>query len=110
VTWAKPDDVASHDREQRWRKYMLNLWQRDYADHRPWMAKYLARNWNQSHGKDKQIVRLVIYYMRERTLPDYKTEPAERVRLWWYYVGDVPAVPLMDISPPEAGEFKPAEE
>lgn len=108
VTWSKPDDVAAHYRDQRWRKYLLNIWQRGYADHRSWFAKYLARDWNQSHGENKQILRLVMYYMREDTLPDYKTEPVKRVRLWWYYVGELPANPEIDVAPPGAGEFTPA--
>ena len=49
MTWAKPDLVSATYKNERWRKYMLNLWYTINAQHRPYFAAYLLRRWNARH-------------------------------------------------------------
>jgi hypothetical protein len=53
----------------RWRKYMVNLWARNYAAYRPYYAHFLCREWNRSHDYQNQVTSLEIIYMKEDTPP-----------------------------------------
>ena len=82
VSWDKPDFVAAIYKNQRWRKYMMNIWQKRYSYAREPFAEYLCREWNSEHLGDERLEKLEIVFMRENTLPDYQySEPVKVVLL-----------------------------
>jgi predicted DCC family thiol-disulfide oxidoreductase YuxK len=81
VTWEKPSRVAATYKNYRWRKYMMNLWLKDYERHRPYYAQYLCRDWNSRHRGAQRLEELEIVYMLEVTLPDYEYFTPEKVLL-----------------------------
>lgn len=89
VTWEKPGLVAYTYKNQRWQKYMMNLWSRDFSKFREFYAKYLCRSWNDRHNGGEKLDHFTIYYMKEDTRPDGEALP-EKVNLWEHYCFKVP--------------------
>ncbi len=89
VSWEKPKLVAYTYKNQRWQKYMMNLWNRDFSKFREFYGKYLCRSWNDAHKGGEKLDRFTIYYMREDTLPTSEAPP-EKVNLWDHYCFKVP--------------------
>ena len=69
LTFRKPESVFAIYKNERWRRYTLNLWQKDFSSLRPYYARYLCRNWNSTHSKDQHLDTLEIIYMLEHTPP-----------------------------------------
>jgi hypothetical protein len=63
VAWDKPDSVAASYPNARWRKYLVNLWRRGFAGHRPHLAAHLCRRWNATHEVGMESVAL--YYAEQ---------------------------------------------
>ncbi|MGE0827490.1 MAG: HTTM domain-containing protein [Candidatus Binatia bacterium] len=82
VRWEKPALVSTTYRNQRWRKYLLNLWERENAGHRLYFGRYLCRDWNSRHRSHDWLQTFQIYFMKEETLPGGKIAPPEQVLLW----------------------------
>lgn len=82
VSWEKPEWVSSTYKNERWRKYMMNLWLRDYAGYRLYYGRYLCRSWNDTHPATEQVKTFDLVFMLERTLPDYQQSTPEKVILW----------------------------
>lgn len=78
VRWDRPPDLADTYPNARWRKYLVNLWRRGNAEHRPYLGDYLCRRWNDRHGTE--MVEVTLYYMEQPTRLDGE-EPIERVEL-----------------------------
>ncbi|KAA3440224.1 HTTM domain-containing protein [Rufibacter hautae] len=74
----KPASVMSLFKNDRWRKYSENYLFVPNEYMRPYYCFYLMRRWNESHPKPEQINELNVIYMKEFTLPDYKTAPIKR--------------------------------
>ncbi|HSA58258.1 MAG TPA: HTTM domain-containing protein [bacterium] len=89
VSWEKPKYVAYTYKNQRWQKYMMNLWSRDFANFREFYGKYLCRSWNDSHRAGEKLDHFTIYYMKEDTLPEREAEP-EKISLWEHYCFKMP--------------------
>lgn len=89
VSWEKPKYVAYTYKNQRWQKYMMNLWSRDFSKFREFYAKYLCRSWNESHKGGEQLDHFTIYFMREDTRADGEAPP-EKVNLWNHYCFKMP--------------------
>lgn len=70
-------------KNQRWRKYMMNIWMASNSQHRLYYARWLCRQWNAKYPTDL-LEEFQIYYMREDTLPDRIKEP-EKVSIWHHY-------------------------
>jgi predicted DCC family thiol-disulfide oxidoreductase YuxK len=102
VGWEKPYLGYRLYVSQRWRKYMMNIWLSGYSHHRKHYATYLCKQWNLSHEEPKQISNLVIYFVRENTLPDYRESEPTPVRLLWYYPGAAPDEPEADLALPKS--------
>ena len=81
VSWEKPQRVAQMYPNQRWRKYMMNLWKKDYRHHRLYYGRYLCREWNSTHGAAAQLSTLQIYFMKETTQLDTPSAP-QKTLLW----------------------------
>jgi hypothetical protein len=70
---AKPDDVSSNVKNQRWRKYLLNLRKSEHAQFRDDYASYLCRHWNSVREDDDRLSHLQMYYIVERIKADFET-------------------------------------
>ena len=83
-TLDKPALVSAMYPNQRWSKYMMNIWLARNADYRLYLGQYLCRFWNTAANvhEPKSLHDFDIVYMREDNLPDYKVKPAEKVVLW----------------------------
>lgn len=82
VQWGKPVDVAATYRNQRWRKYLRNIWEREHASHRRYFGQYLCRTWNAEPHVHTILETFQIFYMKEETLPGGVSAAPEKVLLW----------------------------
>ncbi len=80
VDWDKPEHVAALYTHERWRKYLMNLWNRDNAVYRKYYVEYLCRDWNARH--DGQVKDIGMYYMLEFTLEDYQPSSVEKTLVY----------------------------
>lgn len=79
----KPEDIAAMYKNQRWRKYMRNLWSKKYKKFRLYYGKHVCREWNAEHrGKDRlKTFRMV--YMKEVTPKPGGEDPViQPVMIW----------------------------
>jgi hypothetical protein len=97
VTFARPAWIADTYPTQRWRRYLIYLWNPTYQALLEPFAQYLANNWNKQHGSDEQIRYVEIYYMQEIVGPGHTHSLAEP-RLLWTQVYD-PAL-YSKVQPP----------
>ena len=81
VSWDKPPHVAALYPHERWRKYMMNLWDKNNAGYRQYYLDYLCYEWNSEHEGQKRAVEVEMYFMEEFTLDNYEHEPVEKVLL-----------------------------
>jgi len=78
-----PELVSATFPNQRWRKYMMNIWAATNADHRLYFGRFLCRTWNHDDTTaPRQLVEFRINYMRRDTLPDYQPRKAVKVEIW----------------------------
>lgn len=82
VQYTKPAIVSDTFRNQRWRKYLRNIWERDHAGHRLYFGQYLYRTWNASHSNQSTLETFQIYYVKEDTLPGGKIAAPEKILTW----------------------------
>src|SRR5581483_8622060 len=87
VSWEKPPLISATYKDDRWRRYLMNLCAAQYEGFRFYYVQYLYRQWSQVFTGDRQIRRISIYFMQQRALPGYKLSPWERIPL---YVADFP--------------------
>jgi predicted DCC family thiol-disulfide oxidoreductase YuxK len=69
VSYEKPTWVAYTYKDQRWQKYLMNLWSSDLSEFRQGYGRYLCRTWNSKHSNDEELVSFDIIFMLERTPP-----------------------------------------
>jgi hypothetical protein len=81
VCWDQPALVSATYRNERWRKYLMNLWVKDNAAHRLLYAHYLVRYWNARHEGGSALESVEVYFMLKRTLPDYHATRPRKVLL-----------------------------
>lgn len=79
VSWEKPEYVAITYKNQRWRKLMMNLWSRNYSRYREPYLDYLCDDATIS-GKSS-LDRISMYFVLERTLPNYKKSEEKPILL-----------------------------
>ena len=75
VSYEKPKSVSSLYKNQRWQKYMMNLWGKSYAPYRELYGKYICREWNGSHGYDQNLMDFKMVFMLEKTPPEGQPLP-----------------------------------
>ena len=78
VSFAKPEYIVDEYESDRWRKYSENYVFNNNNYMRPYYCRYLIKKWNKEHP-DKHITDLTIFFMKEISLPDYKTKPLEKL-------------------------------
>ena len=81
ISWEKPELVSAMYSSQRWRKYMMNLWQKKHKDHRLYYGRYLCRNFKRDHPNLAPLETFRIYYMREDTREEAIQTP-KPVMVW----------------------------
>lgn len=82
-SFEKPELGSQVWSNQRWRKYIMNIWMASNSGHRLYYARWLCRQWNERHPSDL-LEEFQIYYMREDTLPDRIATP-EKVSIWHHF-------------------------
>ena len=81
LTWEKPDLVSSTYLSQRWRKYLMNIVQKEHKKHRLYYGRYLCRLWNSSVDSSKELVEFKIYFMLEKTVEGKVGKPLKTM-IW----------------------------
>jgi hypothetical protein len=74
--YERPKNIADEYKNERWRKYMLNLWAQSFADHRVYYLSYLCREENKiTDDINKPILtKIEMEYMEEFSqLPGIET-------------------------------------
>lgn len=83
VSYEKPNLPAWSYKDQRWQKYMMNIWLKDFSNYRLGYGQYLCRKWNTKNSFDKNLMTFNIVYMLENTNMDTLEEyPLEKVSIW----------------------------
>lgn len=81
VQWEKPTDnkILAYKNE-RWRKYMMNLSTPEFKPYLQYFADYMCHAWNTRHSGDleQHLDDLEIYYLRNMTLLDGKKAKTEK--------------------------------
>jgi hypothetical protein len=88
LCWDKPGLVSATFKNERWRKYLMNLWPKANAAHRVHYARYLLREWNGRHKGGRELESVEVYFMLEQTPPDYQVATPRKVLLWEEWAGD----------------------
>lgn len=74
VSFNKPKYPVCEFESDRWRKFQENYTFNNNNYMRPFYCKYLLNKWNKEHPNE-HILDLTIFFMKETSLPDYKTAP-----------------------------------
>ncbi len=83
VSYTKPEWVAYTYKNQRWQKYLMNLWSKDFSEYRLSYGRYLCREWNSKHSSEKQLVSFEIIFMLENTPgPNEAPLPVVPTTIW----------------------------
>ncbi|MGC4047063.1 MAG: HTTM domain-containing protein [Armatimonas sp.] len=93
VAWDKPDHVNRMFPDERWRKYLMNLWIKDYRYQWQNFGEWACRSSQLHDSKGNQLRSLVVWYMLEMTVPPgQKQTPPVKTFLWEHYCspGDAP--------------------
>jgi hypothetical protein len=90
VTWDKPADVANTYKNQRWRKFMMNLWMAENSKYRLPYGQYLCRKWNAEGRGPKELVGFDIVYMLEVTNLDGSEMLPEKRVIWNHWCFERP--------------------
>ncbi len=69
VSYEKPRRVAYTYKNQRWQKYMMNLWSSEFAEFRLGYGRYLCREWNKKYTGQSELVSFKMIFMLEKTPP-----------------------------------------
>lgn len=80
LPFQKPENVSAMYPNERWRKYLMNLYFDMFIPFRKYYTAYLCNKWN---AEEDQVQKVTVIYMLERTLPDYKPFPIQRLELEW---------------------------
>lgn len=90
ISWEKPPRVADTFRNQRWRKYLMNIWLSDYSDYRLAYGQYLCRKWNRNQPYESQLLEFDIIFMLEETQLDGREKIPEKQTIWEHWCFEQP--------------------
>lgn len=102
VSFDKPEWLAFTFRNERWRKYMMNLWLADNSRYRLPFGQYLSRKFNSAGRGPRELVQFKIYFVKEVTNPDGSESPPEKVMLWHHWCFEPPPEAAAKTNNPEA--------
>lgn len=90
LSWDKPEDVANTYKNQRWRKYMMNLWLSENERYRLPFGQYICRLWNKNGRSPRELSTFDLIYMLETTnLDGSETQPEKKV-VWQHWCYEKP--------------------
>ena len=84
VSWEKPRDIGAYFGDDRWRRYLSNLFDNRDPQTLEKYTGYLVGTWNAHHGDAQKIQVVSIIFMRETTLPTLTISPPEREVLYFH--------------------------
>jgi hypothetical protein len=84
VSWEKPHDIGAYFGNDRWRKYISNLFDKQDPQALEAYADYMVRHWNKAHGADQQVEGVTLTFMQQRTQPDLTVTAPEKVSLYFH--------------------------
>lgn len=91
VSWSKPDKLSATFVTQRWRKFFRQFYSSKKEAIRLNYARAVCRRWNRTEKENsKKLESFEVYYMLEKTLPNFKTAPIKKKMLWRHYCFSVP--------------------
>lgn len=90
LRWEKPKDVAGTYKNQRWRKFMMNIWLAENQKYRLTYGQYLCRLWNSGAESGKELNDFDIVYMLENTNLDGTEETPEKKVIWNHWCFEKP--------------------
>jgi predicted DCC family thiol-disulfide oxidoreductase YuxK len=84
VTYAQPASIADQYRDERWRKYLMNLSLREFEGYRLYYGRYLCRSWNTGRWvRDPgALTSFDIYFMGRHNSISEPNRPYNRDLLW----------------------------
>lgn len=82
LSWQKPPSILATYKNAHWRKYLEKLVSSSYKEHRLPYARYVTRQWNNSHPPQEQVLTFQIYFMQERNLLDGTNSLPKKILLW----------------------------
>jgi len=82
ISWDKPDQVRHDFKNNRWVKYMNNIWMARNEHHRLHFGRYLCRDWNSQHQGGESLETFSIVYMLEKTPDPGDLAEVKRINLW----------------------------
>lgn len=86
VTWDKPAHVNRMFPDERWRKYLMNLWSTQYQYQWRNFGKWACRSSELHDPKGNQLRSVDVYYMLEMTVPPgQKQPPAVQKPIYGHY-------------------------
>ncbi|MFZ4765009.1 MAG: hypothetical protein ACOYMN_08640 [Roseimicrobium sp.] len=77
LDWRKPALVSAAFKDERWQKYLMNLWLQTFSHLRPAFGNAIAREWNATHGTLNQVVAWQLWFMLERRDKSRDPKPTE---------------------------------
>jgi hypothetical protein len=86
VSWEKPACVSHTYPNDRWRKYLMNLYLSVHQVHRPYYLAYLCRSWNERHRGPWRVERADMVFMLETTPPPGTPGTEPRKIVTWSYL------------------------
>ena len=90
IVWEKPEWISRTYKNERWRKYMMNLWSAENSRYRLPFGQYLTRKFNSQRKGRKVVVEFKIYFMKELTNLDGTEAEPEKVMIWQHWCFDRP--------------------
>lgn len=92
VRWQPPALMSATYTNDRWRKYLMNLWQSKNSRYRRYYVRWLCRTWNENHPNGKRIASLQIFYMKQDLVWNHPLPAPDKVLLWTYEREPTPAL------------------
>ncbi len=82
----KPKYVSSAYSNHRWRKYFNNFHRKSKSKFRKHYGRYLANKWKDKlEGTDVKLMTFEIFFIEEKTGPDYTVEYVKKHSLWKHW-------------------------
>ncbi len=86
VAWVKPANVNRMFPDERWRKYLMNLWMAEWRGQWQNFGQYACRSSAAHDAPGNQLKSVYVYYMLEATVPPGQVQPPPvKTFLWEHY-------------------------
>jgi predicted DCC family thiol-disulfide oxidoreductase YuxK len=84
VSYEKPASIADQYKDERWRKYLMNLATPEYADYRLYYSRSLCRSWNTGRWPrdPRTLVNFDIIFMGRQNSITQQDRPYSKDLLW----------------------------